>query len=94
MTDQVLVFWSLNFNWAHICIHTFLTICVLNSELCKIGLVLYLTECNCCISRGVPVSCLAHEHVYHTLVLVVSDTVSHNRKCALLNITVFGWQFL
>lgn len=82
--------WGLNFNWTSVCIHTCLTICVLNSELCKIGLVLYLTDC--CMSRGVSVYCLAHEHVCHDLVLVVNDPVSHNHKCALLNTTVFDWR--
>jgi len=94
VADQVLVFWSLNFNWAPICIRTYLTICLINYELCKIGLVLYLPERNCSISRGVPACCLAQDHVYDALVLVVNDPVSRNRKCALLNTTVFGWQFL
>jgi len=67
---QISVCWSLYFNWTALHLQVQLTMYILNSDLCKIRLVLHLLKCDYCIHRGVSIHAVPQIYPIFTAVTI------------------------
>lgn len=78
MTDQVPVCWSLDISRTFLYVLVQLSVCVLNSALCKIWIAPDLPECNYCISWGVCVITISFFTLYFKQFVISSNIFQYH----------------